>query len=137
MDTETTGFEFNELIQVAAVLFVNGEPVKKYNKYFLPAGEISHGARKIHGLTKEKLAAKGAVEWSKGQSEELTSFLNEMPDLPIVAHHVKYDYNDVLIPAFKKVGNLARLPKLERWRCTYGLSGRLPNLRSKCLDEVL
>ena len=73
----------------------------------------------------------------QGPERVRTSFLNEMPDLLIVAHHVRYDYNDVLTPAFKKVGNLARLPKLERWRCTYGLSGRLPNLLSKCLDEVL
>ena len=31
LDTETTGFDHNELIQVAVVLFINGEPVKKHN----------------------------------------------------------------------------------------------------------
>ena len=44
----------------------------------------------------------------------MIGFLNEMPDLPIVAHHVNYDYDDVLVPAFRKIGNLDRLPKPER-----------------------
>ena len=64
----------------------------------------------IHGLTREKLNEKGAVEWTKGQSEQLINFLNGMPDLPIVAHNVQYDFNEVLVPAFKKVRNLDRLP---------------------------
>ena len=67
----------------------------------------------------------------------MISFLDEMPDLPIVAHHVNYDYDDVLVPAFRKIGNLDRLPKPERWRCTYRLSYCLPNLQSKSLDNVL
>jgi len=60
-----------------------------------------------------------------------------MPDLPIVAHNVQYDFNEVLVPAFKKVRNLDRLPKLQRWRCTYKLSYCLPNILSKSLDNVL
>ena len=41
---------------------------------------------------------------SKGQVEILLNFLNERKDLPIVAHYVKYDRDDVLKPAFERLG---------------------------------
>lgn len=34
LDTETTGFEFNQPVQIAAVRFENGKPKQWYNRYF-------------------------------------------------------------------------------------------------------
>ena len=50
LDTETTGFNSNEPIQIAAVIFENGKLVKCYNKYFNAEAPITHDAFKTHGL---------------------------------------------------------------------------------------
>ena len=61
---------------------------------------------------------KRAKEFSKGNSEQIVHFLNEYPDLPIIAHSADYDHGIVLTKAFKKVGTFEKLPKTSRWRCT-------------------
>ena len=85
IDTETSGFEHHEPLQVAAILFEDGKPTKQYNQYFLPTLKITEEATKVNGLTKEKLQKFGASHWTKGKCEMLAAFLNEFPDLPIVA----------------------------------------------------
>ena len=71
----------------------------------MPEGEITESAGKTHGLSKDVLKEKGAKTFTKGESERLTNFLNEHEELPIVAHNAAYDRDDVLLPAFKRVGN--------------------------------
>ena len=57
-------------------------------------------AKLLHGLSRKELERKGAIDWTKGASGILANFLNEHPDLPIVAHGVNYDFKKVLRPAF-------------------------------------
>lgn len=94
-------------------------------------------AFEIHGLTKKKLEEKGAKKWTKGASEELSRFLSEYAELPIVAHCADYDYEKVLVKAFKDVGSLDWLPPAERWRCTQNLAKNKLVLAHYGLDEVL
>ena len=110
LDTETTGFDHNHPIQIAAILFVDGKPRSTYNQYLKTSKEIQPGAYGIHGLSKDKLQDLGALEWSYGCSNILANFLDVHPDFPIVAHNVQYDLDTVLRPAFERVDNTMRLP---------------------------
>ena len=65
------------------------------------------------------------------------NFLNEKKDLPIVAHHVKYDRDDVLKPAFDRLGIKSRMPKDDRWRCTFMMTAREPKIKKRSLDAIL
>ena len=67
----------------------------------------------------------------------LATFLNEHPDLPIVAFNAKYDRDDVLGTAYDKVGNIKNFPDQSRWRCIYKLSFRIPKLEKRQLDDIL
>ena len=67
----------------------------------------------------------------------MASFLNEHKDLPIVAHSAKYDRDEVLGPSYDQVGNRKNLPDAMRWRCTYELSYRLPEVGARNLDDIL
>ena len=55
LDTETSGFDHNEPIQVAALRFENGVEVERYNRFFLPQDRITESAKDTHGLTRKKL----------------------------------------------------------------------------------
>lgn len=92
----------------------------------MPEHRITASASLVNGLTLVELKKLGANNWTKGKSEILTAFLNEHPDLPIVAQSANYDRDDVLGKAFNKVGNINIMPNPCRWRCTYKLSNRLP-----------
>ena len=137
LDTETTGFDHNHPLQISAVLFIDGKPKATNNQYLMTAIEIQPEAYSIHGLSKEKLKDLGAVQWSKGCSDVLANFLGVHRDFPIVAHNVQYDLDTVMKPAFERVGNMARLPKPDRWVCTQELSRNIPGLLSHQLDDVL
>ena len=67
----------------------------------------------------------------------LLNFLNDKKELPIVAHHVKYDRDDVLKPAFDRLGIKNKLPKDDRWRCTFLMSERDPKIKQRSLDAIL
>ena len=41
----------------------------------------------------------------------LVNFLNQYPELPIVAHNMTYDRDDVLRPVFKKLDIEKLMPK--------------------------
>ena len=80
---------------------------------------------------------KGFKKWSKDDSKVLSRFLSEYADLPIVAHCAEYDYEKVLLKAFKDVETLEWLPPVERWRCTQILAKSKLKLPKYGLDEVL
>ena len=67
----------------------------------------------------------------------LSRFLSEYADLPIVAHCAEYDYEKVLLKAFKDVRTLEWLPPVERWRCTQIFAKSKLKLPKYGLDEVL
>ena len=55
IDTETSGFDSNEPIQIAVALFENGSILKTYNEYYMPTATISFDAWKTHGLSEQRL----------------------------------------------------------------------------------
>ena len=103
----------------------------------MPVKGFTRDAMRVTGLSKKKLAKMGAKPFTKGQSEILVNFLNECRDLPIVVHCLWVDREKVLEPAFRKVGNLERLPDLERWKDTFVLGKELTNLKHPRLDDLL
>lgn len=111
--------------------------MKEFNKYYLPKVPIQERAIKAHGLTRKELKKRGAIEWTRRASNELYSFLSEFSDLPIIAHGVHHDRDDVLRAAFKRVDNIMQFPEAKRWRDTLDYAERIPNLSSHTLDEVL
>ena len=137
LDTETNGFSFYEPIEIAALRFEEGEQVGIHSQYFLPENEITRASRKIHGLTRKKLHARGARRISEGDCRALMRFLNEHQDWPIVAHYAKHDRDQVLMPAFKKAGIVDKMPDKGRWRCTLNMSERVPDLEFRDLDSLL
>ena len=98
---------------------------------------MTYESIKIHGKTKKVLNTLGAKAFTKGASQILINFLNEHPDLPIVAHNAEYDRDTVLKGAFDRVDNANSLPPADRWRCTLKMSEDLPDLSSRSLDDLL
>ena len=121
IDTETTGFVKhggkNEPIQIVAVLYRDGKEAEAHGLgvYFLPEGKITKSAENIHGLSKKDLEERGAKRLDTEWVNTLTDFLDKERDLPIVAHNAEYDRDDVLKPAYRKLGLLDTLPDEERW----------------------
>ena len=52
---ETNGFNHNEPIQIAVVLYKDGQEVAHYNQYFKPVNPCTKGALAIHMLSRRKL----------------------------------------------------------------------------------
>ena len=52
LDTETTGFNKNELVQFAAALFIDGKEVSHMVKSIMPEGNFTESARKTNGLSR-------------------------------------------------------------------------------------
>ena len=103
----------------------------------MPEGEFTESALRVHGLSRKVLKKKGAKVFTKATSDMIMNYLNIMKDLPIVAHNVEHDRDKVLMPAFKKVGNLDALPPDSRWRCTQEMANRIPFLNMVTLDDAL
>ena len=78
-----------------------------------------------------------AVKWTHHQSKYISNFLLTHPEYPIVSHNMNEDRDDVLGPAFKKVGNIKGSPQKERWRCTRHLSLRIPELSERDMTSIL
>lgn len=76
--------------------------------------------------------------FSKSAAERLKNFLNKEKTFPVVAHYAKYDRDDVLKPAFDKVG-VATISS-ERWKCTKEMANdhpRVPQDMQRGLDDLL
>ena len=76
--------------------------------------------------------------FSKSEAEKLKLFLNGESTFPVVAHNAKYDRDEVLKPAFEKVG----VPMIsdERWKCTWEMAPDHPDVgqyMSRSLDFLL
>ena len=102
----------------------------------MPEGKFTEQAKRINGQSKKTLTLKGAKKFSKADADDLVKFLNVCKDLPIVAHNVDYDRDQVLKPAFNKICN-KKLPLDNRWVCTKKMSYELTDLKGHSLDDVL
>lgn len=91
IDTETTGGDPNEAIEVAWALFdPTADPVVHVQR-FRPAGEMKLGATVVHGILPEELE-------HCPPSSEAASFIPLEPGDFIVAHNVDFDYEVIGSP---------------------------------------
>lgn len=121
IDTETTGFTKNRLIEVAALEFdpLTGELGRSFHAYIKPEGEsVEHGAFKVHGLSTAFLANKPLFRQVAGQ---LRQFL---AGATLYAHNAPFDTR-VLNNEFSLVG----LPEMGTFShavcCTMSLAKKL------------
>lgn len=133
IDTETTGFSKNRLIEVAALEFdpLTGKTGRSFHSYVRPGAEsVEHGAFKVHGLSTSFLADKplfGRV------APALKTFLE---GATIYAHNAPFDTR-VLNNEFAQLG----LPDLDSFTHTiccslsYAKRLKLPTVNSK-LDTL-
>lgn len=91
-DTETTGLRpgVSEIIQIAAVEVVNGDPRERFNEYIRPDGPVGREAMKVHKLTDEFLAEKG-----RDAAGVLSRFKDFVGDSPLIAHNLHFDWSMV------------------------------------------
>ena len=88
-DTETTGItNADEIVQLAAAEYVNGEKTRELNLYVIPTCEIDPRAEAVHHLSREFLEANG-VEPVEAL-ERFFDFLGD--DVLVVGHNVHFDF---------------------------------------------
>lgn len=87
-DTETTGCSrYDEICQIAAVEYVNGEQGRKFCAYVMPTCEMSPGAEAVHGISMSYLRKHGI-----DPEDAMTAFFDFIGDDPLlVAHNIKFD----------------------------------------------
>jgi DNA polymerase III epsilon subunit-like protein len=91
IDIETNGFEYNEPLQIAIVLYKDGKIDTEWNKYFKSKYPCTPSARDTHNLTKDKLKKLSATLFGLRSCKWLRGIWNAYPEYPIVAHNVDYD----------------------------------------------
>ena len=87
-DTETTGgTRYDEICQIAAVEYVNGERQRTLNVYLCPTCEMNYWAQQVHGLSMDFLQLNG-VEPTAALAQ-FFEFLGS--DVMLVAHNNRFD----------------------------------------------
>lgn len=96
-DLETTGTVagVNQIIEIGAVKFINGEPAALFSTLVDPGVPIPPGASAVNGISNDMVAGKPKVDTLL---ESLTEFCG---DMPMVAHNANFDAQ-FLIADFKK-----------------------------------
>ena len=87
LDFETTGLqvETDRIIEVAAILFENGEPTKRFTTLVNPGIPIPELIEKITGITNQMVAD------APREKDVVNDFFSFIGDLPIVAHNTPFD----------------------------------------------
>lgn len=87
-DTETTGFgSEDEVVQIAAIEYVNGAKSRTFMSYLKPSVPIGEEASQVNGITNEFLEANG-----RPPKEVLTEFVEFVGDnCLLVAHNLPFD----------------------------------------------
>lgn len=103
-DFETTGFSnYNDrIIEIGAVYFENGVPVKTFGTLVNPGMLISPAASSVNGITDAMVEDAPNDEQAAAQ---FADFLGEamMGNIPLVAHNAKFDLG-FLLAMFKRHG---------------------------------
>ena len=136
LDFETTDTRKPEPICLAVLRYKMGKRVDMFKTYFMPEKDIDEKAEKLHKLSKWRLKDMDAKRFSKDSARLFINFINQYPNIPIVAHAVKFDRDRVLMPALSKVNMQHMMPLKTRWRCTLDLSDRIKGLPDKGLETV-
>lgn len=89
VDLETTGLspEYDDIIEVAAVIYTNGEKSASYSSLVNPGREIDEFVTEITGITNEMLEDQPPIE------AVLPDFIRFIGDRYVVGHNVNFDIN--------------------------------------------
>lgn len=89
IDIETTGFSpnYDEIIEMCADHFVNGQRVDRFISLIKPKHPISDFIQQLTGITDAMLSDAPEI------NQVLPEFLAFVGDLPIVGHNVNFDIN--------------------------------------------
>lgn len=93
LETETTGLNDESEVIELGIVHVSGRTL--FHQYFMPSIPIEPEAVEIHGLTKEKLAAFGAVDWSDKHAK-ISDILRRATTTSQVVTWDKYFNSEVL-----------------------------------------
>ena len=87
IDTETTGLKpgGNDIIEIAAIKFVNYRPVELFHTYLKPRKSIPVDATAVNGITDSMVADAPTFSEIK---PDLQAFIS---DFPIIAHNASFD----------------------------------------------
>jgi DNA polymerase III epsilon subunit-like protein len=101
VDTETTGFQKPIFtVEIGAQKMRGWQPDgPSFRKIINHSCEIPPESSRVNGYTKEILERDG--ELPKDVYSELAKY---GPDLPICAYNLEYDYDQVLVPEWKRLG---------------------------------
>ena len=101
LDTETTGFSSPiYVVEIAAQKMRGWEPLGEPFKCLINQNEdIPAEASRVHGYTREILERDGELP-----HEAYQSFKKYAGNLSIVAYNLKYDWDTVLLPEWKRLG---------------------------------
>ena len=119
LDTETTGIKRPiYVVEIAAQKMIgfkrNGKPFRKLVNHNT---EIPSEASRVHGYTKEILNRDG--ELANKVYDDLREYVR---NLPISAYNLSYDWDEVLIPEWERLGIS---PIGKKGFCSYRLAQRL------------
>lgn len=128
LDIETTGLdpERDEIIEIGAVHYVDGQPREIYSSLIKPQNKISARITEITGITNDMLENERSIE------EVLPEFLLFALEETIVGHNVRFDYSFLKVQAT----NL-KLPFSKKAIDTLYLAKRFhPDLESRSLSSM-
>jgi DNA helicase-2/ATP-dependent DNA helicase PcrA len=131
-DTETTGLDTSndDIIQIAAVEIIKGEPGKSFECYFATDKDLSP-TQAIHNISNEHLAQKAT-----DKKEGLSAFLDFIGGDALLAHNAKYDYT-ILNSNLLRVGLDTVDQEANPLFCTLTLTRQLCKLPSYRLGDIL
>jgi len=101
IDTETTGFKAPVfVVEIAAQRMQGWEPKgPSFRKLLNQNEDIPSEAARVHGYTREILERDGETA-----AEVYAAFADYTEGLPVVAYNMRYDWDDVLIPEWERLG---------------------------------
>lgn len=99
-DVETTGFSNmdDELIEIGATKFVNGEVVERFQRFIKPSKPIPEHITELTGITQEEVDDEGTT--LKQAVEEFHEFWK---GTTLVAHNAQFDIDHLKV-AYKRIG---------------------------------
>ena len=112
VDVETTGLSSrrDEIIEIAAVKFLDFEPVEYMATFVKPKKPISDEITEINGINNEHVADAPKIH------EVKDSFIEFISDMPVVAHNLSFDFK------FLHVNNIDLTQRKRRYFDTLELS---------------
>lgn len=97
IDTETTGldFQFDKIIEIAALKIQNGKIIDKFSSLINPGFEIDEFIEDLTGIKNEDLKN------APNEKEAFSNFLPFVGDDVVVAHNANFDINFVYDAAYR------------------------------------